>query len=144
MSILRNSIGILLGLVIALSIITIAVNIDPNWIEYNDNFVFKHWQKVVRSARPEFFVALLISEGIGSMVGGITTAIIVKEAKAAYAMLIGFILFIVAVFDVFITKGQPTFYEVGIFFVFFPFSWLGGEIVDIIYNKWVKGPTEKS
>ncbi len=135
MTIVRNTFGVILGLIVALAIISIAVKIDPNWIEYDGNFVFKHWKRVVKSATHEFFIALLISEGFASMVGGIVTAIIVKEAKVAYALLIGFILFILAILDIIFVKGHPTFYEIGVFFVFFPFSWLGGEIVTILYKN---------
>ncbi len=139
MSLIRNSIGVFIGLLVALLIVTIAINLDPNWIEYDNNFVYRHWQRVVRNARREFFVALLISGGVASMIGGIVTALIVQEAKTAYAMLIGFILFVVAVLDIIFTTDHPTFYEIGVFFVFFPFSWLGGKIVDLIQNR-----TEKS
>lgn len=133
---IRNIFGVSIGILVALAIVTFAINIDPNWIEYEGGFIFKHWQKVVKSARDEFFIALLISEGVGSMIGGIVTALIVKEAKTAYAMLIGFLLFIAALFDIIFTTDHPTFYEIGIFFVFFPFSWLGGKIVDLIYKNW--------
>ncbi len=138
MSIVRNTIGVFVGLIVALLVVTVAINLDPNWIEYDGNFVYRHWQRVVKNARDEFFIALLVSGGIGSMVGGVVTALIVKEAKTAYAMLIGFILFIVAVVDIIFTTDHPTFYEIGIFLVFFPASWIGGKIVDLITNKWFK------
>ena len=62
-------------------------------MNYEEIAPFQQWRKVLQSVehRPFFFVALLISSGIAATVGGVVTAIIVKYAKVAYAILIGFI-----------------------------------------------------
>ena len=82
-----------------------------------------------------FFVALLVSTGIASTIGGITTAFIVKKAKVAYAILIGFILLFLAVLDIVFFGYHPTFYQIGIFLTIFPFSWVGGKIIEVIFNQ---------
>jgi hypothetical protein len=60
---------------------------------------------------------------------------IVRYAKVAYALLIGFILLFLAMLDIIIFPYHPTFYKIGIFLTFFPFSWVGGKIVSVIYDK---------
>jgi uncharacterized membrane protein YfcA len=72
---------------------------------------------------------------VGSLLGGIICALIVKTAKKAYAMLIGFLLLLTAIATLFIFKGHPAWYIVSMFFVFFPFSWLGAQIVEWIQNR---------
>ena len=133
---LRNFLGVLVGLLVSSIIILLIIRIDSNWIQYDfGTLPYKHWQKVINTARVEFFWALLAAGGVSSIIGGIITALIVKRAKQAYAIFIGFLLFLTAVSDIIINQNHPTFYEIGIFFVFFPFSWLGGKLVDWIYQK---------
>ena len=73
--------------------------------------------------------------GLGTTVGGVATAIIVKYAKVAYAILIGFIMLFIAMLDVIIFPYHPTFYKISIFLTFFPFSWIGGKIVEVLYER---------
>ena len=85
--------------------------------------------------KPYFVVALLISSGIAATVGGVVTAIIVKYAKVAYAILIGFILLFIAMLDIIIFPYHPTFYKILIFLTFFHFAWMGGKITEVIYER---------
>lgn len=137
MEFLRNTFGVLVGLTVATLIITLGIRLNPSWINYSEFAPFKHWESLLKSVqnKPYFFVALLISSGIGSTVGGVVTAIIVKYAKVAYAILIGFILLFVAMLDIIIFPYHPTFYKLTIFLIFFPFSWIGGKIVEVIYER---------
>ena len=82
-----------------------------------------------------FFIFLLFLSGISASVGGVAAAIIVKYAKVAYALLIGFILLFIAMLDVIIFPYHPTFYKICIFLTFFPFAWLGGKITSVIYER---------
>ena len=125
MSFLRNTFAVLLGLGVAMLIITIGLRINSEWITYPGFTPFENW----------FFVALLISTGVASTIGGITTALIVKKAKVAYAILIGFILLFLAVLDIVFFGYHPTFYQIGIFLTIFPFSWVGGKIIEVIFNQ---------
>lgn len=137
MDFLRNTIGVILGLLVAGVIITLGVRLNPSWISYDTFSPFEQWEEVLYSVRHKdyFFVALLISSGIGATVGGVVTAIVVKYAKVAYAILIGFILLFLAMLDVIIFPYHPTFYKIAIFLIFFPFSWVGGKIVEVIYER---------
>ncbi|MDR3272416.1 MAG: hypothetical protein LBT29_02885 [Flavobacteriaceae bacterium] len=133
---IRNTIAVLLGLLIAIAVITLSVMLDSHWIKYDyKGLPIEHWRSVMKTARPEFFVALLVSSGIGSLLGGVVCALIVKHGKRAYAMLIGFILFIIAIVDGFIFKGHPIWYKIAAFFIFFPFSWLGAQVVVRLQRK---------
>lgn len=140
--VLRNSIGVIMGLLVALVIIMVGITLDKNWIEYDYiKFPYEHWNRVIKHAarsedvRNEFFAMLLLSCGIGAMIGGLITAIIVRKAKKAYAVFVGFILFLGALADVIFTPGHPTWYELSIMPVFFFFSWLGGLLTDVVMKK---------
>jgi hypothetical protein len=64
----------------------------------------------------------------------VATAIIVKYAKVAYAILIGFIMLFIAMLDVIIFPYHPTFYKISIFLTFFRFRG-SGKIVEVIYER---------
>jgi len=142
---LRNTVGVLVGLFVAGFIITLGVRLNPQWISYEEFAPFEHWRSLLKSVQDNdyFFVALLFSSGIGATIGGVITAIIVKYAKVAYAILIGFILLFVAMLDIIIFPYHPTFYKIIIFLVFFPASWLGGKIIEIISMKAEKRKLKK-
>ncbi|MBA5628463.1 hypothetical protein [Moheibacter lacus] len=139
---LRNFIAVILGLAVALVIITFGITLNDNWIEYDySRFPYEHWNRVIRYAartpevRDEFFLALLFSNGVGAIFGGLVTAMIVPKAKKAYAVFVGFILFLIAMGDVIFTPNHPTWYELAILPVLFFFSWLGGLITDLVSKK---------
>ena len=50
-------------------------------------------------------------------------------------ILIGFILLFIAMLDIIIFPYHPTFYKILIFLTFFPFSWIGGKITEVIYER---------
>ena len=138
----RNLLSVLAGLGVALILILLAITANKAWFDelsvvqlQDKGQVLLYWKSVVRQAPDNFFLALLISYGVGSTIGGVVTALLVKRARQAYAMLIGFILFAVAIIDIFFVEGHPTWYNICIFFVFFPFSWVGGIIVDVLEKK---------
>ena len=137
MNFLRNTIGVLAGLAVAALIITFGIKIDSDWITYKEFAPFKHWERLLQSVQKKdsFFIALLFFGGIGVTFGGVVTAIIVKYAKVAYAILIGFIMLFIAMLDIIIYPYHPVVYKVSIFLIFFPFSWIGGKITEVIYER---------
>lgn len=137
MNFLRNTFAVIIGLAVAALIITLGIRLNSSWITYENFTPFKRWETLLKSVehKPYFFVALLISSGIAATVGGVVTAIIVKYAKVAYAILIGFILLFIAMLDIIIFPYHPTFYKILIFLTFFPFAWIGGKITEVIYER---------
>ena len=137
MNFLRNTLGVLCGLAMAGVIISLGVKINSSWVNYEGFFPFKHWWALLKSVenKPGFFWTLLLSSGFGATIGGVTTAVIVKYAKVAYAILIGFILLFIAMLDIIVFPYHPTFYKILIFITYFPFAWLGGKIVEVIYER---------
>lgn len=136
MNFLRNLFGVVLGLVVSLAIVGWGIVLNDQWVKYdiNKRFPYDHWRYVIKYASDWFFVGLMISAGIASIIGGIITALIVREAKQAYAMLIGFILMIAAALDVIFTPYHPTWYDAIFWVVYFPFSWFGGKLVTLIHR----------
>lgn len=137
MNFLRNTFAVIIGLAVAALIITLGIRLNSSWITYEDFTPFQRWETLLKSVehKPYFFVALLISSGIAATVGGVVTAIVVKYAKVAYAILIGFILLFIAMLDIIIFPYHPTFYKILIFLTFFPFAWMGGKITEVIYER---------
>ncbi|EKB61262.1 hypothetical protein [Bergeyella zoohelcum] len=137
MEFLRNTFAVLLGLAVAAGIITLGIRMNPNWVTFDEFSPFRHWRYFLTSMKDknDFFASLLVFTGVGSIVGGVCTAVIVRYAKVAYAILIGFILLFIAVLDIIFNPFHPVFYKISIFLTFFPFAWVGGKIVEVMYNK---------
>lgn len=137
MDFLRNTLGVLIGLAVAGLIITLAVRINPDWITYQYFSPFQSWERFLKNNQNNnnLYWVLLFSSGVAATVGGIVTAIIVRRAKVAYAILIGFILLFIAMLDIIIFPYHPTFYKILIFLTYFPFSWMGGKIVEVLYER---------
>lgn len=137
MDFLRNTLGVLVGLAVSGLIITFGIRLNSEWITYEHFSPFQQWGRFLKSmeGREDFFAVLLVLSGISATIGGVATAIIVKYAKVAYAILIGFILLFLAMLDVIIFPYHPTFYKLCIFLTFFPFSWVGGKITEVIYER---------
>ena len=137
MNFLRNTLGVIVGLAVAGLIISVGIRINPDWVTYDRFSPFQNWEKFLFSMRnnTSFWVFLLFLSGVGASVGGVVTAIIVKYAKVAYAILIGFMLLFCAMLDIIIFPYHPTFYKICIFLTFFPFAWIGGKITEVIYDR---------
>ena len=41
----------------------------------------------------------------------------------------------ISMLDIIVFPYHPTFYKILIFIVYFPFSWVGGKIVEVIYER---------
>ena len=137
MSFLRNTFAVLIGLGIAALVITLGIRMNPKWITFENFAPFESWSKFLESRQrdDQFFWFLLFISGLGTTIGGIVTALLVKFAKVAYAILIGFIMLFFAMLDIIVFPYHPTFYKILIFLTFFPFSWIGGKVVEIIYER---------
>ena len=128
----RNSLAVILGLSLAISIINYGL------VAFTNSPVempILHWQSFLRSINHQGYITLLWLSGLASILGGILAALCVKIAKVAYAMLIGFILLFSAVIDVMWHEAHPSFYKVTIFIIFFPCSWFGGKMVELMSKK---------
>lgn len=137
MDFLRNTIGVLLGLSVSGLVISLGIRINPDWVIYDYFSPFQQWETFLYSMKNnhQFFAYLLFLSGLATTIGGVATAIIVKQAKVAYALLIGFILLFIAMLDIIIYPYHPVFYKICIFLTFFPFSWIGGKITEMIYKR---------
>lgn len=137
MSYIRNTFAVLIGLIIAGLIISLGIRANPNWVTFDAFTPFDTWSHFLQTMQDDngFFAFLLFMSGLGTTIGGVATAIFVKRGKVAYAILVGFIMLFIALLDIVINPYHPTFYKLMVFLVFFPFSWVGGKIVEVIYHN---------
>lgn len=137
MEFLRNTLAVVVGLFVSAMVISLGIRLNADWVTFTNFTPFQNWETFLekRQNDTEFYWILLLLSGISATIGGVISAMIVRYAKVAYALLIGFILLFLAMLDIVIFPYHPTFYKIGIFLTFFPFSWVGGKIVSIIYDK---------
>ena len=144
-TVLRNTIAVIIGLIIVFLIIQFGLIYNANRLDWDDR-IFPEWRHVIKffshgegkKHEVQFFGSMLAISGIAALIGGVVTALIVRRAKQAYTMFVGFIVLIVALGDVLFTPYHPTWYEIAICPVLFFSSWIGGLIVDLIYKKFFK------
>lgn len=137
MKFLRNTLAVVVGLFVSAMVISLGIRLNADWVTFTNFTPFQNWETFLekRQNDTEFYWILLLLSGISATIGGVISAMIVRYAKVAYALLIGFILLFLAMLDIIIFPYHPTFYKIGIFLTFFPFSWVGGKIVSVIYDK---------
>ncbi len=137
MEFLRNTLAVVVGLFVSAMVISLGIRLNADWVNFTNFTPFQNWETFLekRQDDAEFYWILLFLSGISATIGGVISAMIVRYAKVAYALLIGFILLFLAMLDIIIFPYHPTFYKIGIFLTFFPFSWVGGKIVSVIYDK---------
>lgn len=137
MEFLRNTLAVVVGLFVSAMVISLGIRLNADWVTFTNFTPFQNWETFLekRQNDTEFYRILLLLSGISATIGGVISAMIVRYAKVAYALLIGFILLFLAMLDIIIFPYHPTFYKIGIFLTFFPFSWVGGKIVSVIYDK---------
>ena len=137
MEFLRHKLAVVVGLFVSAMVISLGIRLNADWVTFTNFTPFQNWETFLekRQNDTEFYWILLLLSGISATIGGVISAMIVRYAKVAYALLIGFILLFLAMLDIIIFPYHPTFYKIGIFLTFFPFSWVGGKIVSVIYDK---------
>lgn len=137
MEFLRNTLAVVVGIFVSAMVISLGIRLNADWVTFTNFTPFQNWETFLekRQNDTEFYWILLLLSGISATIGGVISAMIVRYAKVAYALLIGFILLFLAMLDIIIFPYHPTFYKIGIFLTFFPFSWVGGKIVSVIYDK---------
>ena len=137
MEFLRNTLAVVVGLFVSAMVISLGIRLNADWVTFTNFTPFQNWETFLekRQNDTEFYWILLLLSGISATIGGVISAMIVRYAKVAYALLIGFILLFLAMLDIIIFPYHPTFYKIGIFLTFFPFSWVWGKIVSVIYDK---------
>lgn len=137
MEFLRNTLAVVVGLFVSAMVISLGIRLNADWVTFTNFTPFQNWETFLekRQNDTEFYWILLLLSGISATIGGVISAMIVRYAKVAYALLIGFVLLFLAMLDIIIFPYHPTFYKIGIFLTFFPFSWVGGKIVSVIYDK---------
>ena len=137
MEFLRNTLAVVVGLFVSAMVISLGIRLNADWVTFTNFTPFQNWETFLekRQNDTEFYWILLLLSGISATIGGVISAMIVRYAKVAYALLIGFILLFLEMLDIIIFPYHHTFYKIGIFLTFFPFSWVGGKIVSVIYDK---------
>ncbi|WP_238784932.1 hypothetical protein [Blattabacterium cuenoti] len=99
---------------------------------------FPIWNKNLFIKAPnKFFLILIILYAISPLLGGIITGFFAKNAKKAYAILTGFILFFIVLFHIFFYQS-PVWFKIIVFPISFYFSYLGGNFIEFLQKKkWI-------
>lgn len=126
MEFLRNTLAVVVGLFVSAMVISLGIRLNADWVTFTNFTPFQNWETFLekRQNDTEFYWILLLLSGISATIGGVISAMIVRYAKVAYALLIGFILLFLAMLDIIIFPYHPTFYKIGIFLTFFLFRGL--------------------
>ncbi|WP_223843721.1 hypothetical protein [Blattabacterium cuenoti] len=130
----RNILSVFLGVIISIIEILYFIKIIKRWFLKIKFIPLNKLKYIFFKAPTEFFLILIFFYAFSALLGGLITAFFVKNAKIAYAILTGFILFLIALFHIFFYP-LPLWFKIIILPLFLPFSYLGGYFIEIIQKK---------
>ncbi|WP_185865805.1 hypothetical protein [Blattabacterium cuenoti] len=133
----RNILSVFIGVIISIIEILFAIRFIKEWFIEIQYIPIKKLKKIFFEAPTEFFLVLIFFYAFSALLGGTITALFAQNAKKAYAMLTGFILFFIALFHIFFYPF-PLWFKIIILPLFFPFSYLGGNFIEFLQRKkWI-------
>ena len=96
-TVLRNTIAVIVGLAVIYAIIQFGLIYNADRLGWDDK-VFPEWRHIIKyfshqegkKFEVQFFGSMLAISGIAALVGGVITALIVRRAKQAYTMFVGY------------------------------------------------------
>ncbi|AFJ90799.1 hypothetical protein [Blattabacterium sp. (Blaberus giganteus)] len=134
---LRNILSISIGVVISIVEILCSIKLVKKWFAKIQLIPLKKFKYLLTEAPTEFFIILIFFYASSALLGGIITAFFTKNAKKAYAILTGFILFIITIFHMFFYPF-PLWFKIMILPIFSFFSYIGGNFIEFLQRKkWI-------
>ncbi len=125
------------GVSIGIIEILFSIKLVKKWFTKIQFIPLKKFKYVLVEAPTEFFVILIFFYAFSALLGGMITAFFAKNAKKAYAILTGLILFIIVLFHMFFYPF-PLWFKIIILPIFFPFSYIGGNFIELLKRKkWI-------
>ncbi|WP_317168625.1 hypothetical protein [Blattabacterium cuenoti] len=124
--------SISIGISISIIEIFYAIKFVKKWFVKTKFIPLKKFKCLLTEAPTEFFIILIFFYISGALLGGMVTASLAKQAKKAYAMLTGLILFIIILFHMFFYPF-PLWFKIIILSVFFPSSCIGGNFIEFFF-----------
>ncbi|WP_238785042.1 hypothetical protein [Blattabacterium cuenoti] len=129
--------SISIGVLISIVEILYAIKFLKKWFIEIELIPLRKFKYILIKAPTEFFIVLIFFYAFSALLGGIITAFIAKNAKKAYSILTGFILFFIALFHIFFYPF-PLWFKIIILPLFFPFSYIGGNFIEFLQRKkWI-------
>ncbi|WP_317168446.1 hypothetical protein [Blattabacterium cuenoti] len=125
------------GVLISIVEMFFSMKIVKEWFTVIQFIPLKKFEYVLTEAPTEFFIILIFFYASSALLGSMITAFLAKKAKKAYAILTGFILFIITLFYMFFYPF-PLWFKIIILPIFFPFSYIGGNFIEFLQRKkWI-------
>ncbi|WP_185860506.1 hypothetical protein [Blattabacterium cuenoti] len=133
----RNILSISIGVMISIVEILYAIKLVTRYFTNIQFIPLKKFKYILTEAPTEFFFVLIFFYIFSVLLGGMVTAFLAKNAKKAYAILTGLILFIIALFHMFFYP-YPLWFKIIVLPLFFPFSYVGGNFIEFLQKKkWI-------
>ncbi len=133
----RNMLSISTGVLISIVEMFFSMKILKKWFTKIQFIPLKKFKYILTEAPTEFFIVLIFFYAFSALLGSMITAFIARNAKKAYAILTGFILFIITLFYMFFYPF-PLWFKIIILPIFFLFSYIGGNFIEFLQRKkWI-------
>ncbi|BBA17291.1 hypothetical protein [Blattabacterium cuenoti] len=133
----QNILFISTGVLISIIEMIFFIKFMKKWFSEIQFIPLKKFQYLLTEAPTEFFIVLIFSYASSALLGSMITAFFIKNAKKAYAILTGFILFIITLFHMFFYPF-PLWFKIIIHPILLIFSCIGGNIIEFLQRKkWI-------
>ncbi|WP_235043322.1 hypothetical protein [Blattabacterium sp. (Nauphoeta cinerea)] len=129
--------SVLTGIIVSIIEMFYAIKFVKKWFIEIQFLPLKKFKFLLREAPTEFFILLIFFYSFCVLSGGLVTAFFARNAKKAYAILTGSILFIIVLFHVFFYPF-PLWLKIIILPLFLPFSYISymvGNFVELLQRK---------
>ncbi len=129
---LRNTVGIILGLIVTASILIIILYVGWSFYPLPEKVEFLNLKTYKRSDQTFYtgsYIFEMISYIISTFLGGVTVASIVKVAKPAYSTLIGVIIFLLLLIKLVMIPYPFWFYIISILLIL-PMGYFSGKWIE--------------
>jgi hypothetical protein len=119
--------GIIIGGLVNFGIVALgpAVIPPPEGVDATNMETLK---KSMHLFEAKHFLFPLLAHAIGSMMGGLLAAAIVKEHKMRFALGVGVFFFLGGMINIIILPAPTWFIVVDLILAYFPFAWMGGKL----------------
>ncbi|WP_341658366.1 hypothetical protein [Blattabacterium cuenoti] len=133
----RNMLSLSTGVLIGIVEMFFSIKILKKWFTKIQFIPLKKFKYILTEAPTEFFIVLIFFYASSALLGSMITAFIARNAKKAYAILTGFILFIITLFYM-LFYPFPLWFKIIILPIFLPFSYIGGNFIEFLQRKkWI-------
>ena len=131
-SILKNSLAVLLGIIIGGFLNGQIINLGPSIIPPPEGFdltKMEDLKSAMHLMTPKHFIFPFLAHAVGSFIGGLIAALVAKNHKMKFALAIGCVFLVGGIIMVIMLPSPLWFTLLDLLVAYIPFAYFGGRLM---------------